>query len=329
MMKFALAGVMIVTSMAVFSTAPAAAARKAAQGKIPVIFDTDIGDDIDDTWALAMLLKCPQLDVRLITTDCLHPTARTRLIAKLLTAAGRTEIPIGMGPGPEGSTNQDAWTEGFSLDDYQGKIHKDGVQAIIDTINGSSEPVTVIAVGPLQTISAVLQREPGIAAKAHFVGMHGSVYRGYGNSTTPSPEYNVRRDAGAARTALQAPWKSTTITPLDTCGIVHLEGERFQTLKNSDDPLVRALLENYRVWAAKRGQTGELTRSSTLFDTVAVYLALPGAKELVTFETLSIAVTDDGYTRVDPAGAQMQVATKWTDLDGFRELLVKILTPRR
>jgi inosine-uridine nucleoside N-ribohydrolase len=118
----------------------------------------------------------------------------------------------------------------------------------------------------------------------------------------------------------------TTITPLDTCGIVNLEGERYQRLKRSDDPTVKALLENYRIWAARRNQTGELTRSSTLFDTVAVYLALPGPKELVTFETLSIAVTDDGYTRIDPAGAQMAVATKWTDLDGFRDLLVETLT---
>jgi len=29
--------------------------------KIPVILDTDIGSDIDDTWALAMLLESPEL----------------------------------------------------------------------------------------------------------------------------------------------------------------------------------------------------------------------------------------------------------------------------
>ncbi|HAL43210.1 MAG TPA: nucleoside hydrolase, partial [Gammaproteobacteria bacterium] len=35
---------------------------------IPVILDTDIGFDVDDVWALAFLLRCPELDVRLITT---------------------------------------------------------------------------------------------------------------------------------------------------------------------------------------------------------------------------------------------------------------------
>jgi inosine-uridine nucleoside N-ribohydrolase len=36
---------------------------------IPVILDTDIGGDIDDTWALAMMLRSPELDVKLVVTD--------------------------------------------------------------------------------------------------------------------------------------------------------------------------------------------------------------------------------------------------------------------
>ena len=36
---------------------------------IPVILDTDIGDDIDDTWALALLLKSPELDLKLVVGD--------------------------------------------------------------------------------------------------------------------------------------------------------------------------------------------------------------------------------------------------------------------
>ena len=37
--------------------------------KIPVIFDSDIGGDIDDTWALVYLMKCPELDVKLLVSD--------------------------------------------------------------------------------------------------------------------------------------------------------------------------------------------------------------------------------------------------------------------
>ena len=58
---------------------PANAGKK----RIPVILDTDIGGDIDDTWALAMLLKSPELDVRLVVSDTGDTTYRSRIIARI------------------------------------------------------------------------------------------------------------------------------------------------------------------------------------------------------------------------------------------------------
>ena len=63
-----------------------------------------------------------------------------------------------------------------------------------------------------------------------------------------------------------------------------------------------------------------------LFDTVAVYLAAPGPKPLLTLEDLHIGVNDKGFTPIDPAGARMSVATAWTDREGYYDLLVKTLT---
>src|SRR5512133_913063 len=42
--------------------------RKGSVRPLPVILDTDIGGDIDDTWALVLLLKSPELDCKLVTT---------------------------------------------------------------------------------------------------------------------------------------------------------------------------------------------------------------------------------------------------------------------
>jgi inosine-uridine nucleoside N-ribohydrolase len=322
-MKAATAIWMAMGTLALLATANATAH---ATDRIPVIFDTDIGDDIDDTWALCMLLKSPRLDVKMVSTTAYKAPARARLVAKLLTVAGRTDIPIALGRGTTGTTSQDEWCHDFQLDEYAGKIYENGPQAMVDLVNDSEQPVIIIAVGPLQSVSDALQIDPSIAPKTSFVGMHGSVYRGYGGSTTASAEYNVQQDVQAARRALLAPWKSTMITPLDTCGIVHLEGDRYATLGQSDDPLVKALLENYRVWAKAKGwEGGELARSSTLFDTVAVYLGTPGPRGLIELENLSIDVTDDGFTRVDAAGKEMEVATSWNDLDGYLDLLVEVL----
>jgi inosine-uridine nucleoside N-ribohydrolase len=289
--------------------------------KTPVILDTDIGDDIDDTWALAMLLKCPQLDVKLITTTCGKSVYRAKLIAKLLAVANRTDVPVGLGAGGrDGDGPQQPWVKDFDLAGYKGKVHEDGVQALIDAVNGAPTPVTILSIGPSDTVAAALERQPDIAKKAVFVGMQGSVRRGY-DGGKPVPEYNVKANVPAAQKVFSAPWRQAVITPLDTCGVINLAGERFRKLTASDDPLVKALIENYRIWA----KNDKVDASSTLFDTVAVYLALPEAKPLLKMEELRLKVTNDGMTAIDPTGAKMSVATEWTNLDAFRDLLVTVL----
>ena len=69
------------------STAVIAAPGKSVP-KIPVVFVTDIGTDIDDTWALAMLLRCPELDLKLVLTDSNDTQHRALVAAKFLEARG-------------------------------------------------------------------------------------------------------------------------------------------------------------------------------------------------------------------------------------------------
>jgi inosine-uridine nucleoside N-ribohydrolase len=315
--------------------APLAGPADAAQGrarKIPVILDSDIGDDIDDTWALGYLLRSQELDLKLVVGDEGKPLYRAKLIAKLLQAAGRTDVPVGVGmeTANRGEGPQAAWVRGYNLNTYPGKVYPDGVQALIDTIMSSREPVTLLAIGPLPNVAAALEREPRIAQRARFVGMHGSVRVGYGRGTRPAPEYNVKQNPAACQKAFTAPW-DITITPLDTCGIVDLDGERYARLRRSTDPIARAILENYQIWSGtqqrRAGQPDPFeTRSSTLFDTVAVYLAY--TDRLLKMERLPIAVTDDGMTVIRPGAKEINVATEWRDLDGFRDHLVERLTSR-
>jgi len=303
--------------------ASAAAKSGGKPGSIPVIFDTDIGDDIDDTWALCMLLKSPELDLKLVVGDQGKTHYRARLIARLLEVAGRTDIPVGVGIGGAGGTGkQAAWVKDYDLKSYPGTVHADGVAAIIDTIMASAEPITVIAVGPMPNLLEALKREPKIAQKARFVGMHGSVRKGYGGKSKIDAEYNVRANPKACQAVFTAPW-DITITPLDTCGLVHLAGEKYATVRASKDPLVRALIENYRLWCGKNPKRAD-SASSILFDTVAVYLAF--AQDLCKMETLPIRVTDDGKTVIDKAAKKMRVATEWKDMAAFEDLLVRRLT---
>lgn len=296
-----------------------------AKKRIPAILDTDIGGDIDDTWALAMMLKSPELDVKLVVSDTGNTTYRAKIAAKLLDTAGRTDVPVGVGvhiSDPLGP--QAAWVENYDLAAYPGAVLPDGVGAIIDTIMKSPEPVTLVCIGPVPNVAAALSREPRIAGRARFVGMHGSVRRGYGGSEKISAEYNVATHTPDCQKVFAAPW-DMTITPLDTCGLVKLQGEKYRRVRDCPDPLVRAVIENYRIWA-KAGNLGDIAEreSSVLFDTVAVYLAF--SEELLVMEKLGIRVSDDGYTLIDPGAKTINSAVGWRSLAAFEDFLVQRLS---
>ncbi len=299
--------------------------------KIPVILSTDIGDDIDDTWALALVLQCPEIDLKLVVGDYGNRIPRATLIAKFLEVAGRTDVPVGIGIDTpcKAKFNQAKWIEGYALDKYPGKVYQDGVQAMIDMIMSSAEPITLVCIGPVPNIAEALRREPRIVEKAKFVGMHGSIYRGYGNNPKPAAEWNVVCDPAACRAALTAKWP-VLITPLDTCGLVVLSGEKYAKVRDNQSAVARALMENYRVWSESRNAHGAKIdpqqRSSTLFDTVAVYLAI--AEDLCEIESLPIRVDDKGMTLKDPAGATIRAAVRWKDLGAFEDWLVDRLTKK-
>jgi inosine-uridine nucleoside N-ribohydrolase len=305
---------------------PSWAAKDQGKRRIPVILDTDIGDDIDDTWALGLVLNSPELDLKLAVGDYGKPEYRAKILAKFLHRAGRSDVPVGVGievPSAKGRDSQIDWVRDYDLKSYPGKVHTNGVAALIDIIMKSPEPITLLAIGPLSNIEAALAQEPRIAQKAVFVGMHGSVRKGYGGKAKIDPEWNVKVAPKACQVAFQAPWKKT-ITPLDTCGLIVLDGAQFQQIRKSKNAVAGDILTNYRLWTSDRkGYEGEAvdTHSSTLFDCVAVYLAV--AEELCTIESLGLKVTDDGFTLIDQQAPVCRVATEWKDQQAFEDWLVR------
>jgi inosine-uridine nucleoside N-ribohydrolase len=290
---------------------------------IPVILATDIGDDIDDTWALGFLLKCPELSLKLVATEYGKAPYRAKLLAKFLEKTGHANIPIAVGPDvePRGQGSLTEWVQDYDLSSYPGRVHTDGVGAMIDVIMNSPRPVTLICIGPMPNVAAAMEREPRIVQRARFVGMDGSVRLGYGGAKTPCAEWNVKANPAAARKGLSADW-DITITPLDTCGLVSLDGARYQRILRSRDVVAATIVENYRLWSkAGKNEAQADQHSSVLFDPVAVYLAF--SRGFCKMERLGIRVTDDGFTVIDDQARHMDAATQWTNLDGFRDLLAE------
>jgi inosine-uridine nucleoside N-ribohydrolase len=292
----------------------------------PVVIDTDIGTDIDDTWALAFALRCPELDVRLVTTSTGRPTDRAVLVAELLAAGGRADVPIGVGLPGRGSCAQPlrgtAGTE--ALQDHPGGV-LDGVTALVDTVDAAGSEVTVVALGPLTTVAAALARRPTIAERARLVGMHGSLRLGYQGGPGPVPEYNVATDVDAARQVFSAPWQCT-LAPLDTCGTIVLSGARYRRLRQAadHDPLLRAVLDHQEAWRQVVGLAEGYEETTTpLFDTLAVQLAYD--ESLVELEPVRVSVDDAGTMRPGDSGRLLRLATTWKDQEAFLDHLVASL----
>jgi inosine-uridine nucleoside N-ribohydrolase len=286
--------------------------------RIPVIFDTDIGDDIDDTWALMMVLAEPALDVKLICTAADDTPAKTRLVAKILEAIGRTDIPIGIGPKTSDlKLNQTQWLGDFTLANYSGTVHEDGVQAQIDIIKGSAVPVTLIVIGPQTNLQHLLERDPSVVENAKVVSMAGSIFFGYNGREGRQPEHNVKKDVDAAKAVFAAPWE-IVLAPLDTCGTLVLDGARYQKVRDAENPRAKVLVENYDAWSHRHHHPA--AASSVLFDTLAVYLAAHDA--LCEMETLNLIVDDSGNTVPDPAGRPVHCALRWKDKEAFLDLVV-------
>jgi len=292
---------------------------------IPVILDTDIGYDIDDTWALAMLLRSPELDPKLVVSGAENTAYSARIIARMLEMAGESEVPVGVGLHKSDHVGRQLdWVADYELESYPGTVHRDGVDALVAAIMCSPEPVTLLCIGPLSNIGEALRREPRIAERARFVGMHGSIRRGYLLDPEIQSEHNVVRHTKDSQKVFTAPWEMT-ITPMDTCGWVRLQGEKYRKVRESQDPLAKAVIENYQLWASKLGREQEFEKqSSILFDTVAIYLAF--SDRLLNMEKLGVRVTDDGYTVIDDKAKVINCANSWKDLPAFESFLVRRLT---
>ena len=317
----------LMASVAALGLAGRALARSAKAQ--PVIFHTDIGGDIDDTWALLLLLRHPELDLKLVVTEGSNAVYRGSIVAKLLTLAGRPDIPIAIGPDNRNDpAAQSDWIGDYKLFNYPSFVTADGAQAIVDEVKASG--ATIISVGPATTVAQALALDPAIAKKSRFVGMFGSVRQGYGAGKAPEVEYNVKQDIKALQAVFAASW-DVTITPLDTCGLLVLDGAGFQTIRASSDPFAQACIANSEAWlphATWMPADFDLKQhSSTLFDAVAVVMA-SDVSDLI-MEDLKLRVADDGMTVIDAGrGRPVHVATGWRDLDGFKAKMVAALTSK-
>ncbi len=274
--------------------------------KYQVILDTDVGGDIDDIWAIGVLLSMEQIDVKLISVTSGDTEYRARVLAKLLETIGHDDIPIAVGHtwGKSGDAYPPGTWADYVLSGYKGKVYENAPQVLVDTILNSEEETIVIAIGPATNLSAAVQLNPAITTKSKIIGMFGSIRKGYNGP--PSPEANVFVDLPSFKTLLFSGWK-LDLVPLDSCGFIRLTNEDYQKVYRANNVFTKTLITIYEIWDKiwPWGHVKDVvdTQSSILFDIIPIYY-LTNPEWFVT-ETVTILVDDEGLTYEEETGVSV------------------------
>jgi len=275
-----------------------------------LILDTDIGDDVDDAFALALLLRLPQANLTAVTTVHGAVEARAHIALKMVAAACREDVPVYVGSPGRGDRSRPLAYGGWASDwsDTQpaaGDAASFIVSCVMDSPPGT---VTLLAVGPLSNVALALRQEPRVAERLRrLVIMGGSVRVGYGPGSPPCPEYNIACDPAAAKVVFES-GAPLLVAPLDATMMLQPSREQLEALAGSPAPLARALQECLTLWG--RGVP-------TLFDPMAAACALddPGLRFVET-ERMHLEVTDNGLTverRGLPPNAEVATSARAQD----------------
>ena len=288
-----------------------------------VVLDTDIGDDIDDAFALALALQSPELKILGITTAFGDTELRARLVDRYLSAVERKDIPVAAGvPTP----HSNVFTQAAYAEREPARKHADGVKFLLDQIRAHPGQVTLLAIGPLANVGEAIKRDPATFRKLkRVVMMGGSVYRGYdgekGERRPPDAEWNIARDPEGAK-ALLASGVPIFMMPLDSTQI-HLEGPQRERIFSHGSALTDQLTLLYHEWM---GGTDTHSPAPTLFDPVAVTYAI--RPELCPTKPLRIEVDDKGFTRPVDGSPNVQVCVESNE-KGFLDLMPERLAPAK
>jgi len=287
----------------------------------PVIFDTDIGTDIDDAYALIALIRRPDLELLGVTTVSSDAVARARLAAKLLSVAGGKWAGIPVYAGISTATQymkQVEWADGFTSP----SLHDDGgIEFMRQQINARPGEITLIAVGELTNIAALLDSQPGIGKKIRAISlMGGAVHRGYAPGSKPEPEWNIKSNAAAARTVFTS-GVPLLVAPLDSTADLKLTPEMRVQLFSRGIPITDALAALNSIWRHTNTWKGE---NPTLFDVLAVELVAPQAPYKLT--PINIEITPEGLIRPVTGGEPNSQVALAVDVPAFMKDFVARLT---
>jgi purine nucleosidase len=179
--------------------------------------DTDIGGDMDDVCALAMLLKMPDVEITGITTVTEDNGRRAGYVKTMLDLVGRSDIPLAAGADVSGGYFR--FAPGYPSDEenWQKPVpHVPGsLDDALDLLKRSIEQgAIIVAIGQFTNLALLDKKYPNILKDATLFLMGGHIYEPregfpqFGNHN----DYNIQLDVKSAKYVLEN--SNPTIIPL-------------------------------------------------------------------------------------------------------------------
>ncbi|GGG85109.1 inosine-uridine preferring nucleoside hydrolase [Edaphobacter dinghuensis] len=284
--------------------------------KQKVIIDTDIGDDIDDAFAVALAFRSPELQVLQIDAGYGDTHLRAKLLEHFLRDAGLPQVPVAQGVTTH-TTN--VFTQRAYAEEQAEPSHPypDAIATSLDLIRKSPGEITLIAIAPLSNIGAMIDRDPATFRKLkRVVLMGGSVRVGYDGKSAPEPEWNIKMDIDAAQ-KLFASGVPIFVMPLDAT-ILKLDAAKRQQVFSHGSRLTDQLAILYKQWGSE---------TPTLFDAMAVAYAIDPA--LCPTTPMRIRVDDRGMTIPGEGTPNANVCLRSSSEGFFRFYLPRVLRARK
>ena len=225
--------------------------------KIKVLIDTDLGDDIDDALALAWALETPALDVVGVTTPFGNTNERARIGKKLLSMAGRADIPVYAGVCDTIVKPVKPWSccqrtpdidapEFAPVNDAEGNNGEAAIDFIVDCAKKYGKELTIVAIGPLGNIARAFQKDAAAMNGTKGIVIMGGCFYGH------FAEWNILCDAEAAKIVFEQA-ENLTCVGVDVTGKTKLTKAQTDRILayETDVPWKKYLIELVGMWVAQ------------------------------------------------------------------------------
>jgi purine nucleosidase len=229
-----------------------------------IILDTDIGTDVDDAYAIALLANCPEVQIEAVTTVWADAHLRARMARKLLDTLGRRDIPVAVGEslplnrerpaflfGHEGRGIVEDGEELLLLEEPAGVV----IEGLLRKFPGE---IKIVLIGPQTNLGKLLSEKPDLAPLVkEFVVMGGTPFYGpkeierFGQRPV---DYNFVTDPEAARVVFDSGVPITMIGTNVTTSTL-LKGDHIERIEKRGAPHTDLLHRMTAEWFQTTGWT--------------------------------------------------------------------------